>query len=193
MPCVRNLWLVSPRSNVCHAQQPHRQTRTRLLTAGGTTSPTTRPRLRAMGFRLRGCLCVLVHHILAIMPVSGLVLRRTLNAASARGNGCGRGLASLAPAGTKVFFRAGPDAGASGDGSAARGEASEMMRAVRTKGTQAARKAGQPVARRQIDFQVMPPAGRQHSSSSTTRSTIWDRLCVRLMMQDSKVYCAEFL
>ena len=33
-----------------------------------------------------------------------------------------------------------------------------MMRGARTKSTQAARKAGQPVARRQIDFQVMPPA-----------------------------------
>ena len=129
------------------------------------------------------------------MPVSGLVLWRTSNAASAGGNGCGRGLASLAPAGTKVYFWAGPDAGASGDGSAALcgGEASEMMRGARAKGTQAARKAGQPMARRQIDFQVMPPAGRQHSSSSKTRSTIGDRLCVHLMMQDSKVYCAEFL
>jgi hypothetical protein len=33
-----------------------------------------------------------------------------------------------------------------------------MMRGVRTKDTQAARKAGQPVARRQSDFHVMPPA-----------------------------------
>jgi hypothetical protein len=32
------------------------------------------------------------------------------------------------------------------------------MRVARTKDTQAARKAGQPVALRQIDFQVMPPA-----------------------------------
>ena len=32
-----------------------------------------------------------------------------------------------------------------------------MMRGERTKGTLAARKAGQPVALRQIDFQVMPP------------------------------------
>ena len=102
----------------------------------------------------------MVHHVLAIMLASGLVLRRTLNTASAGGNGRGRGFDWLAPALTKVFFWAGPDAGASGDGSAARGEASEMMWGVRTKGTQAARKAGQPVALRQIDFQVMPPASR---------------------------------
>lgn len=37
-------------------------------------------------------------------------------------------------------------------------EASEMMRGVRTKDTQATREAGQPVARRQSDFHVMPPA-----------------------------------
>jgi hypothetical protein len=66
----------------------------------------------------------------------------------------------LSAAGAKMLFWAGPDAGASGNGNAAlcSGEASEMMRGGRTKGTQAARKAGQAVARRQIDFLVRPAA-----------------------------------
>jgi hypothetical protein len=47
------------------------------------------------------------------------------------------------------------------------------MRVVSTKGTQAACKAGQPVALLQVAFRVMPPADIHFVNTMNVRSTEW--------------------